>query len=282
MDFVTASGVTTRKIKEFRHQVQKSVKETQDQALAQVGKYALKTFGKSKYARTTLNTIPTSIIANLLKAVVNFLILYRLNTGTYWVDFCVSMLVTIITAAISPIFYVLVKEREADLLKFSNHFADQVMIQGVDYLRMWQSRSAIVIGIIAIIFLLFVEVNSEYLIKVIIEYLLAFWVVDKVNQFRDTILLPYPVDVKREFFKPPKPIQLTKYDLVEIPARTMKKHTKLILPPPKTIIALPMLRAQHFETKQQLVEYLHDTLKRRAKIAGSMRRVMDDWVRLPE
>lgn len=122
-------------------------------------------FGQSKYARQSINTIPTSILAGILRAIFNFLIMYRLNTGSYWIDFCISMFVTIFTAAISPIFYVIVQERESDLMAFSNHFADQLMINGFDHLRMWQSRSVAFLGFIAILFLLCFEVNSKYLIK---------------------------------------------------------------------------------------------------------------------
>jgi len=271
----------------FQKRIESVWKKTQDRALAKVGTYALKNFGKSKYARQSFNTLPTSVIAGLLKAIVNFLILYRLHTGAYWFDFCLSMLVTMVTAAISPVFYVIAQEREADLMAFSNHFLDQLMAQGVDYLRMWQSRSAVVLGAVAIVFLLFVEVNSTYLIQCIIEYLLAFWVVDKVNQFRDVIFLPVPLEVSREFYPPPTPQQLTKYDVINVEkvlsqaTRSLDRHVKIAKS------KLPK-QAKHLFTKKEWIQHVKQTeivnatelSPKQSKMGGSMRRVMDDWVRL--
>jgi hypothetical protein len=179
-------------------------------------------------------------------------------------------------------------------MAFSNHFMDRFMLQGGDYLRLWQSRSAVVIGVFAICFLLLVEVNSAYLIRCIIEYLLSFWVVDKVNQFRDSIFLPVPIAVSVEFYPPPKELQLTKYDLVEIPLRHVKHDTLIIDPLPAKITSRARRSVRHFVTKSELINYLKTKSTKgtanphpsgsgnviTAKIGGSVRHVMEDWVRL--
>jgi len=253
--------------------------EKKEEAIARLGTYALEKFGKSKYARKTFNTLPTSVIAGIFKSLVNFLILYRLATGHRWVDFFISMIVTVITAVISPVFYVIVQEREHDLMKFSNHFTDQLMIHGFDYLRMWQGRTVFALGLVAIVYLSLVEVTSHYLRHWILESLLALWVVDKVNQWRDSIFLPIPIDWKVEFIPAPQQLQLTKYDYIRVPLR----RVKLMETPTTKLIhnyRRPR-RARYFQRRDALVEHL-EREKNQRLIGGTMRNVIEDWICLDE
>jgi hypothetical protein len=161
-----------------------------------------------------------------------------------------------VTAAISPIFYAMIQERERDLEAFSNHFVDQLMAHGLDYVRLWQSRSAVAVGCLALVYLQFVEVDSTMLQKTIIEYLLSFWVVDKINMWRDSIYLPVPITVKQEFLAAAKPMQLTKYDFV-----TLKP------PRPHTITVSSTPKPRHATEKQQ----------GQVQVARTHRQILDDY-----
>uniref|UniRef100_A0A6C0BNA3 Uncharacterized protein n=1 Tax=viral metagenome TaxID=1070528 RepID=A0A6C0BNA3_9ZZZZ len=245
--------------------------EARETAISRVSSYALTKFGKSKYARRSFNTIPTSLIAAFFKAVVNFLLLYRLATGYRWVDFFVSLAVTVFTALISPVFYVMVQEREEDLMKFSNHFADQVALYGLDYLRMWQGRTVFACGMMAMLFVTVFEVNSDYIRHWIFESLLALWVVDRVNQWRDSLFLPAPVKVEMEFMPAPHVFQLTKYDLVKIPLRYVKKVTSdAVTPQPGR--AHP-IRLSNYPSSSAG----GDQAPVRRVLGGTLRNVIEDW-----
>lgn len=238
---------------------------------------ALEKFGRSKYARRQLSTVPTSIIAGLLKSIVNFLLLYRLATGYVVLDFFVSIIVTICLAIVSPIFYYMVKEREQDIIALTNHFADHAMHHGYEYLLMWRGRTIAVSGAVAILFLLCFEVNSWYLIRTIVELLLSFWIVDQINLFRESLFKPVPVNVEMVFCARARPYELTRHDIVSVPLPVAR--LVYVVPDPFTTLfkKATVLRIA------SLLEAVKSTLTAgRAQqptmvIGGSSRIVVSDW-----
>lgn len=203
----------------------KTYQQRKDEAVGQLTQYALTRFGRSKFARRSLNTIPTAVIANLLKAVVNFLFLYRVHTGVHWVDFCLSLLVCMVTAAISPLFHVLVQEREADLMRLSNHVADRLMLHGQVYWNQLQVKAISFLSALAIVYLWLVPVDSPMLIQTIVENLICFWVVGRVNDWRDSLWKPVEINVTREFHQVVQPHKLTSYHLVAVSHSNVRQAT---------------------------------------------------------
>jgi len=263
-----------QRIDRLARELKSGVRTQKEKAIRQVGAVAFERFGRSRYARQTFNTIPTSIVANVLKATVNFLLLYRMQTGRSWVDFCISMFVSMITAAISPIFYVLVKEREADLMRFSNHFTDQLMVHGVDYLRFWQTRIVGAVGACSLVFLALVEVDSKYLMHSIFEYLVSFVVVDQINQWRDSLFIPYPIIVKREYPAVVNPKQLTKYDLVDMHPRA---HYAQVIYPRKARRARCINVDDNMRTRNSNQHHPMETTTTSVMVARKDRIIVEDW-----
>lgn len=266
-----------KRVPDYFGQLKRYFEEKKNQGAATLGTMALEKFGKSKYARQQLSTVPTSIMAGALKSVFNFLILYRLATSIPILDFFISVLVTVVLAAISPVFYVIAKEREADIMAFSNHFADHLFYYGFDYLRMWRGRTVAAMGLSAILFLLCFEVNSTYLIQVVIEMLVAFWVVDQVNNFRDSIFKPLPIKVSFDFIAAARPQQLTKHDFIKVP---LKKAVRAETLPNVIDHYMQPKRATLLAILSDVKNAIMETKARNVKVGGSTRKIIDDWVRL--
>lgn len=190
------------------------------QALTRLGTFALDRIARSNQTRQHLSALPISLVAALIKGCINFLLLYRLATGHRLLDATISVTISAGTAFVSPVFYALVRQREADMLYFTNLFVDRVMApNGLDFLLGVRNGTMLALAVCLIAFFAAVDVDSWYLIQLIVEYMVAFWVVDQVNQYRDSFYLPHEIVVRREFIPRPVPLQLTRYDLVRIPLR---------------------------------------------------------------
>lgn len=196
----------------MKRRVDNFLVKQKDKLVDRATSYAIDKFGSSEYARKTFSIIPVTIIATFIKACFNFLITSRLITGYRILDSVISLVVACFTALLSPIFYVMVRENERAIISFSDHFVNRVFnlpvrinnkynntpapsigpvsashSMGIEYLIEWRNRIILLISGICIIFLLIVEVNSYYLIWMIIEFLVGFWVIDKVNLFRESL-----------------------------------------------------------------------------------------------
>jgi hypothetical protein len=245
-----------------------------DEFVAQLGLTILEKMARSPQARAHISTIPISILATFLKNILHFLIFFRLVTGNSIVDFFISIFLSIFTALLSPLFLVAIKDVEPHLVKFTNHFMDRAMMknnQGVEYLLTVRNRGVLATSTLTILFLLYVDVDSHYLIRSIIEYLICFWVVDQVVQVRDSFYLPVEVVVRSEFHASPTQLQITKYDYFKPPKRVLRAsaylHTHALIPSvsyPKRAIRVNIKPANKFKDE---------------KIAGKNRRIIEDWGR---
>lgn len=185
--------------------------------LKKTGLFALNQIARSNATHQHLAVFPISVVAGILKAVVNFLLLYRIATGNRYMDSVISFLVCAFTAFISPVFYAVAQQRERDLVKFTTHFMDRVMAKdGVVFLLSIRNRGIMLTGLIMVMVLSVVQVDSPYLIQCILEYLFSFWIVDKVNQYRDSLYVPQLIEWKQEFHPRVVPQKLTRNDFFKI------------------------------------------------------------------
>jgi len=156
-------------------------KNTKKKALSYAGSYAYDSFFRSKFARQKINTIPMSIIALIVRTISNFLLFSRLRTGIHWLDFLISMIITIIITLFSPFFYTSVKAHEEAFLNYTNIFVDNFLgPDGWEYVENIKNRIVLTLGIILLIILQFVEVNSRYLQELIIHTLITGYVPDQI------------------------------------------------------------------------------------------------------
>jgi len=145
------------------------------------GNYIYENALRSKYTIEKLNTIPLSLIAMLLRGILNFLLFSKLITGIHWLDFVISMLVTIFVTILSPFFYTAVKSCEPQITKYTNIFIDNFLgPNGWEYVDSLKNIILLSSGVLLIIILQIVEVNSRYLQELIVHTLITGYVSDKI------------------------------------------------------------------------------------------------------
>lgn len=270
-----------------KNSVLAKIQNVKNETIAKAGMFIVEQIAHSSQAREQLAIIPMSIMAAAIKCALNFLIMYRLATGSRWVDFFISLCLSATVGAVSPIFFAAAKRYEPEIVKFTNHVADHSLMphgKGVEYLTTWRNRGVVGASLVAIAFLSVVEVDSWYLIQTIAECLVSFWVVDQVNQFRDSLYLPVEVRYKTEFHPRPQPTLLTQFDFIKIPLH----RAKIITPSPSAVIHeyKPPKRAVRISCPLPMREceepkmVLQDKNVKRKKVAGSQLRILDDWVRM--
>ena len=246
--------------------------EKKGKLMQTLGTTLIEKMARSQQARVKIATVPTSIMATFLHGIVNFLIFYRLATGYFPFDVAISLLITIFLAFISPLFFLLAKEREKDFVAFTNHFMDKVMsTNGIDYLLSVRNNAVVSASVVAILFLLCFEVNSWYLIRVIVEYLISFWVADQVNQYRESFYRPKELNITTEFCESPTPCQLTPYDIVMLPVLRCRK-VKMCEP---VSFDTHLATIKPVELKRVVLKDVGK--KRRERVANSMVTIIDDW-----
>jgi hypothetical protein len=220
-----------------------------------------------------------SLFATILKSVVSFLLLFRLQTTYAPLNFFISLMVTVACAFVSPVFYLVAREHENDFLVFSNHIADRIMAPG-GLLYLIQLRNIVVLSVsaVAIIFCLIVEVTSWYIIQTIVEFLIGFWVVDQVNQFRESLFRPVPIQVEIRNQPIVFPHQLTKYDYVEtgkkrsLMWKTAPQVDHVVKRDAKLLKRAKQIKASEMKARQNLM-----IKAQKAKMAGATLLVMDEW-----
>ena len=158
--------------------------KTQGKVIKYAGNYAYKNFMKSKFARNQLNVVPLSIASLTLRSIVGYFVISRFRSGIYWLDFLISMIMTIIITLLSPAFYLSVQSHEEKFMAYTNSFVDNFMgPHGWEYIDGIKNRFLFIGGFFLLITLQLVEINSRMIQEFIIHTVITGYISDKLNQF---------------------------------------------------------------------------------------------------
>lgn len=154
-----------------------------NKTLSRFRSYALDKFIKSEYLRNTTNIIPLSLLTTLIRIIINFLIISRIKTGVYLIDFSVSIITTIILSLLTPLFYDTISYLwQNDVLFFTNIVIDSLWgIDGPQFYELWKSRILGTIAVSTVTLLFFVEVNSYMIQEFIVHLSITGYITDKLN-----------------------------------------------------------------------------------------------------
>jgi len=165
-------------------------KKSKKHAITYAGSYAYESLLRSKFALEKLNIIPISLVSIMIRTVFNFLLFSRLVTGIHWLDFMISMIVTIFMTLLSPFFYSAVKNYEEVFTRHTNNVVNNFLgPNGWEYIDNIKNMIIFSLGILSLIVLQFVQINSRYLQEVIIHTLITGYVSDKILNFINNISL---------------------------------------------------------------------------------------------
>ncbi len=149
-------------------------KKAKKEVISYAGSYAYEKLLRSKYARENVNAIPMTIVSVLLRLIFNFLILSKLKTGNWWVDFIVSVVITIIITLFSPFFYISIKAHSDVFMHYTDMILDGMLKPGEPgYAEMVKNRVLIFMGIILIVLLEFLNITSRYVQELLLHSLIT-------------------------------------------------------------------------------------------------------------
>ena len=163
-------------------------KKSKKSAITYAGSYAYESFLRSKFARNKINSLPMSLVSFVIRIIANFLILSRLITGIKILDFTVSVILTIVITLTAPFFYTSIKAHEDMFLLYTNGIMDRFMGPGGwEYMEDIKNKFLLSIGILLLIVLQFVQVNSKSLQEIIVHMLITGIISDKLQGWVDNI-----------------------------------------------------------------------------------------------
>lgn len=200
--------------------------------LPKLGKYAAKRFVNSSFAIDKLNSIPLFIFANVLRAILGFLIFNSLKTGIKTWDFGISVCITVISTSVSPIFYEMAgsqKEKFGVWTKYFINYFSRSTHHFYGETNMWSKTFVIVCIIIA---LEYIHIENRTIQEALFHSLIVNWVV-----YILTWLYKYKQSVRVKqlhygmtcYWTPY--YQLTRRNLVRLPERKIQYLNTNDLPP---------------------------------------------------
>ena len=175
--------------------VNRKIDSVQMVALKHVKKYAWGRLTTAEFARNYANLLPLMITTTLIRMFFSWLICSRLLTGNEWFDFCVSIIINVVTTIVSPFFYAIVETKKADFLTVTNKTMDHLLgirpsptgLIGWDYFFEIRNKIIVTLSIIALIILQFVEITSRDIQRSIIHILISSWIIDRYRQWQESI-----------------------------------------------------------------------------------------------
>lgn len=157
---------------------------TKKTVLSYAGSYAYESFFRSTFAKQKINIIPITILSLIIRSIFNFLLLYRLRFDIWYLDFIISVIVTIIITLTSPLFYKSIAVHDEVFMKYTNVFIDNFLGEnGLEYLENIKNKLLFSSGIASVIVLNFMTIRS--LQEIIIHSLITGFITDKLQKWLD-------------------------------------------------------------------------------------------------
>ena len=164
------------------------VRKSKKKIITYAGSYAYDSFLRSKFARTKLNSLPMILVSTILRSIINFLIFSRIKTGLEWLDFTVSIIITIIITLSTPVFYKSISAHEDIFLYYTNVFIDRLMGPGGwNFAYKVKTIVALLVGVVLLGVLQIVTIDSRYLQKLIIHTLITGFITDQIEQYVNAV-----------------------------------------------------------------------------------------------
>lgn len=168
--------------------VYKLYDKTTNKVTSTLTNIALDKFVKSEYLRDTTSILPLMLLTTMIRSIFNFLIISRIRTEIYLIDFCVSIIVTITLAFLSPYIYNhIAKMYDTEIKNFSQLVIDSYWIEGWTFIERWKTIILGSLGIFIILILFVIELNSYMVQEFIFHTLISSAIIDYLTQLKDRL-----------------------------------------------------------------------------------------------
>ena len=139
-----------------------------------VGSYAYDNFFRSEFARNKLNSIPIAIISMLVRVLINNLLISNLKTDYIKLNFFLSIVVTVFVTLLSPWIYRSVEVHKEGFFSITDRFISGLLGDSpLEYLEQIKNKILFSLGVLIMIVLNFVEINSRYVQEIIFHSLIT-------------------------------------------------------------------------------------------------------------
>ena len=159
-------------------------------AIDKVTNVALDKFIKSEYLRDMTSIIPLTLLSITTRGIFNFLIVSRVQTSNYIINFLISLIVTITLSFSSPYIYNhLSRTYDAEIKYFSKLVIDSYWDEGWTFIERWKSIICGTSGGTIIILLFFIEVNSYMIQEFIFHTIISSVIIDYLTKLKMRVVI---------------------------------------------------------------------------------------------
>lgn len=163
-------------------------KKSKNKVMSYAGDYAYDSFFRSSFARQKINTVPIAIFSLIVRIILNFLLFSRLKIGIVWLDFIISMIITILITVMAPLFYTSVSVHEEGFMRYTDIFVDNFLgPNGWEYVEDVKNKVVGIISIFLLMILQIVDVNSRMLQLMIIHTVITGFVAGKIQIYMENM-----------------------------------------------------------------------------------------------
>lgn len=161
----------------------------------------------SRFFKNKINLLLINVISFVIRLHINSVLCYILCPDISLKDFCLQVLVSILTTVSGDFVLYFLNKCDEDFYKITRYFLNNF---SEDNLEKWKKIFVIGINIYFIGILLFVSITSYLLIYYSVQYLVCFFIIDYFKKEK----WKYFQDVYRDYIE--KPVIIKKFETLQI------------------------------------------------------------------
>lgn len=161
----------------------------------------------SRFFKNKINLLLINVISFVIRLHINSILCYILCPDISLKDFCLQVLVSILTTVSGDFVLYFLNKCDEDFYKITRYFLNNF---SEDNLEKWKKIFVIGINIYFIGILLFVSITSYLLIYYSVQYLVCFFIIDYFKKEK----WKYFQDIYRDYIE--KPVIIKKFETLQI------------------------------------------------------------------
>ena len=225
-----------------------------------VGSYAYDNFFRSEFARNKLNSIPIAIISMLVRVLINNLLISNLKTDYIKLNFFLSIVVTVFVTLLSPWIYRSVEVHKEGFFSITDRFISGLLGDSpLEYLEQIKNKILFSLGVLIMIVLNFVEINSRYVQEIIFHSLITGILSNLIENYVLTNKVS-KCHYGMTRLEPVTPLYITPYNLVRSKFKMVRvcntKNIEIMTKPLKANIVSPPFYSSSIESNLCNINYV--------------------------
>ena len=139
----------------------------------------LRSIVKTTYAKKKASLLLLMILTVILKIHVDAILSIIFNTGYFYIDFCIQIIISVILVIKSGWIYKIVEKFDSEVYLLTRYLINNYTESNY---RKWKKNVTLVICIYLIIYLSVIEINSNMLRTYIIQYMICYFIIEFIEK----------------------------------------------------------------------------------------------------